>query len=557
MNRMTRRGLLLGGASVLGFSAAAAQASLLLKGAGSAGSAPATAFTATFGSLSRGNAGSGVPTAATAITSGDASGHWQITGGNLCPSAAGDTANLNLGPYALTLNNGHTYALTIEANCWSVASQAEWDFVIAQVTATLSAKIIRARKLSSGNYVSGVDGTAARLRRADFGGLVIKADDLTMKPIFNKFFLRGTRNVTFQGLETTKVAETKFQLTGEIANHLFGITIDQCDVSGQVGDPNGDYAVSANYPNRNIDLITTTGSANNANGSIAVTNCLVEWSGTGIGLRVDRDASATLTVTGNKVRYFYDDAIGLTKTTLTSAAWYDCVTTVADNVVTECVGRSTDSDAPHCDAIRFISLNTVLSDWTVYIHRNRIFQGNARGNLHLQGILASDYKNPSGDAGYFYKGSAIGNIVCTDNSVSIDIQNAKDFVALNNTCVNSNLSTAVNTETLRLGSGSLYSTTSGTHRVERNIAEAYGLGGSPTLVSNLTLGKMGVTIPYANVFDGGGAYPNTLAELMAWFNRKVGGNADISGTPDIGAIGATAVTFATSVPGSDGVNLVS
>lgn len=550
--------------------------SLSGSGGGSGGGAPAP-INERFGALTAAGAG-GVPVSGTSISSGDASGHWQIVGGYLSPSATGDTANLNAGPYSLVLNNGQTVALAIDANAYDVRTNAEWDTVIAIAAATLSGRTIYVRQDSyrgGSTLTSGVDGTAAKLRRADYGGLVIQGRVPAFTPgtgtaaptaasdrvTFNKFFLRGTRNVTFRHLATTAAAEVKFQLTGEAANNLFGITIDQCHVSGAVGDPNGDYSVSTNYPNRNIDLISCTGAANNASGTITVSRNWVEWGGTNIGLRVDRDASSVCNVTGNYVRYWYDDGIGISKTTPSSAAWYDCVTTITDNICTNNVGKSTDSDAPHCDAIRLISLYTVLADWTIHVSRNRIFVGDSRGNLHLQAVLASDYKSASGDSGYFFTGTAIGNVICTDNSVGISIENAKAFVALNNTVVTSNIASGVNTETLRLGSGSTYSTTTGTHRVERNIAEAYGLGGTPTLVDNITLGKGGLIIPYANVFDAGAGdypYPDTVTELMAWFARKTGGPADLAGgPPDAGAIGATAVTFATTVPGSDGANIVS
>ncbi len=48
----------------------------------------------------------GVPVTGSSITSGDALGHWQVSGGMLSPTPAGDAADLNAGPYALTLDDG-------------------------------------------------------------------------------------------------------------------------------------------------------------------------------------------------------------------------------------------------------------------------------------------------------------------------------------------------------------------------------------------------------------------------------------------------------------------
>lgn len=527
---------------------------LLLLSRTSGGTPTPTPTDAIFGALTVSGAG-GVAVTGTTISSGDASGHWTITGGYLVPSSAGDAANLSGGAYSLVFNDGSTMTINIVANEWDVRQTSEWDTVIAQATATLTGKKIAIRPGSS--IVTGVNGTAARLRRADYGGLEIYCRQAGQYADVDKFFLRGTRNVTFRRLRTTPVAEVKFQLTGEAANHLLGIVIDACLISGQAGDPYGDYAISGNYPNNGIDLITTTGAANNSVGSVTVTNSIVEWGGTCIGLRVDRDGAAEAIVTGNIVRYFYDDGIGIAKGTPGTTTWYNCKATVEDNVVYGNIGRSTDSTNPHTDAIRFISTSIAGADWSIQANRNIIFVGACRGNQHMQGILASDFKTVAGDSGCFFTGQAIGNLIVTDNAVAFNIENAKGFSAKNNTIVSSAISGGTYTPTLRIGSGSTYSTTSGTHGVERNISDAFDIGGSPTLIDNITLGKGGATITYASVFDGPSWYPNSRAEALAWFSRKAGGPADLPGPYDAGAVGSGAVVFATTSPGNNGSNNVS
>ena len=91
----------------------------------------------------------------------------------------------------------------------------------------------------------------------------------------------------------------------------------------------------------------------------------------------------------------------------------------------------------------------------------------------------------------------------------------------------------------------------------KQIIFRVGLGGSPTLTDNQTLAE--TEVAYAAMFDGSVDWDvETLAELMATFSRKTGGPADLAGgPPDAGAIGSAAVTWATTVPGSDGANLVS
>jgi len=80
--------------------------------------------TTSFGEMTLSGA-NGVAVSGTSIASGDASGHWQIISGRICPSAAGDTANLNLGPYSLVLNNDQTVDISIVANQGDARTGAE------------------------------------------------------------------------------------------------------------------------------------------------------------------------------------------------------------------------------------------------------------------------------------------------------------------------------------------------------------------------------------------------------------------------------------------------
>lgn len=522
---------------------------------GGASSSP-NAVNATFGNLTIAGHG-GVAVTGTSISSGDASGHWTITGGFIVPSAAGDTANLNLGPYALVLDNGQQVNITIAADEWDVRQTSEWDTVITQATATLSGKKIAIRP--GATITTGVDGAAARLRRADFGGLEIYCRDTAGYADVDKFHLRGTRNVTLRRLRTTAVAEVKFQLTGEVANNLAGITIDQCHVSGQVADANGDYTTSTNYPNNGIDLIRTTGSSANAVGSLVITNNIVEWCGSGINIRVCQSGAATSTVTGNLVRYFYDDGIAVSGSgSIATEVGYNCAANVSDNVVHDCVGLPTDSAAPHTDAYRFIANSIMTTDWAITFNRNIYFPGTARGGMLCQGLLASDFKKAGVDSGFFFTGSAIGNVIITrDSTWGMAIENAKSFVALNNTVIKATALTTGSPVQMAVGAGSTDSTTSGTHRIERNIADAFDIAGSPTLTDNITSGTGGTTLPYSGTFDGPSFNPASRAATFSQLARKTGGPADLGGAYDAGAIASGAVNWASANPGSGGSNNVS
>lgn len=91
---------------------------------GDVGAAVVADVVADFGALTKAGAG-GVPVTGTSITSGDPSGHWQISGGYLSPSSAGDTANLSAGTYSLELDNGQTAAITVLANAYHVRPSAD------------------------------------------------------------------------------------------------------------------------------------------------------------------------------------------------------------------------------------------------------------------------------------------------------------------------------------------------------------------------------------------------------------------------------------------------
>jgi hypothetical protein len=83
-----------------------------------------------FGELTAaGVAGVDVGTSGLTIVGGNASAHWaaaNVSGRTIIsPTAAGDTANLNAGPYALVLIDGSTVNLSIVANAKSVGTLAQ------------------------------------------------------------------------------------------------------------------------------------------------------------------------------------------------------------------------------------------------------------------------------------------------------------------------------------------------------------------------------------------------------------------------------------------------
>lgn len=112
----------------------------------SAAVGPVTSITSdTYGALSRAQEGAGIAVTGSSIASGDASGHWQISGGRLYPSTAGDTADMNAGPYELVFNDGSQLTITIVPNSYDCSTSAEFDALMALGAATLSGKTVRVR----------------------------------------------------------------------------------------------------------------------------------------------------------------------------------------------------------------------------------------------------------------------------------------------------------------------------------------------------------------------------------------------------------------------------
>jgi hypothetical protein len=92
-----------------------------------------------FGALTRTSAG-GVAVTGTSISSGDASGHWQIVSNVLTPSATGEDALT--GTYNLTLDDAQAVDITTVANKFSAASTAEISAAYTAATASTDTGIL-------------------------------------------------------------------------------------------------------------------------------------------------------------------------------------------------------------------------------------------------------------------------------------------------------------------------------------------------------------------------------------------------------------------------------
>lgn len=481
----------------------------------------------TYGALSRAQSGAGISTTATAITGGDPSGHWQIASGRLFPSTVGDTANMNAGPYALTFDNGERLTVTIEANTWDVATQAEWDFVSMQSAATLAGKKIALRNSTLlDTKITGALGTP--LRRVDLrdGGGV----PLTIEGRFgavgnwdayceiNYAYLQGTRGVTFRHLRTAKTNVGKFGCIGEASFVSGDLTLDDCDISGQVADPQGNYTNSANYPNNNIDLISTQGPTDRV-ASITITRCRIQW-GASLVVVSPNIEGASVTINDNEFAYGYEDAIKIS----VAPGSRNCPVTIARNYIHDPMGLPTDSLALHPDGIQIIgSISRTANYANIVIEENVILRGTARGVM--QSIFLDDMKTGSGDSGFFFAATIRRNIVCNSVAQGIWILQAQNCLVEDNTVISFN--SLPNTPSIFVGGGGGNATSGGSNTVQRNIADAIGVGSGTTQTGNFIAGGQGVTIPYATLFDGP-FNPTTRAEVVRFLRPRVAAGATLA-----------------------------
>jgi len=498
-------------------------------GGGSGGNPPNETLEITIGALTRSQFGAGVAVSGSAIISGDAGDHWTIENGRLYPSAAGDAADLNAGPYNLELDDGLTVRIAIEPDAWDITDQNEWNAIANQSEAALKGKTIALRNSATINLgITAAFGTPLRrvdLRNAENRPLTIKGrhgapgEWANYCEIDKVQALRGTSGVTFSHLRTTPVAESKFAMIGESARPVEDIIIEDCWITGEPDDPNGDFSTSGNYANFNVDLVKTQGSAVGSIGNITIRDCLIEWGDSLINITCDRTGQES-SIIGNECRFFYGDAIAVSIATSAPVP-----TTITDNFVHSSVGLSSDSANPHVDAIRLLGNANAAVDWgNILIERNICLQGTSRGEM--QCIFIDDMRTQAADSGHFFVATVRNNIVSVSTAPhGIWIVQAKDCLIEDNTVVSFGRASA-NAPSILIGPTSITGTSGGGNVVRRCIADS--IGGDVMQSGNFAAGLNGSQIDYAALFDGPTFAPANTDEAKAMLNPKVAAGALIA-----------------------------
>lgn len=456
------------------------------------------------------------------IDSGDASGHWQVSSaGIFTPTFAGDTANLNGGPYTLgcTFTNASgsdtaTITINILANTYSYASDSDLTAILAIATATTAGKTFKGR---AGNYAARTINNKAWASETTLG-----AHDSSNKPVFHSLIINGnTSNLTLNGIEVhNSDNDVLFGYLISVDGTASNTTIKNCVIHGKYYDPTVLWGVAT-------AIMLGIGCEGTISTITVEDNEIYQLYGGGV---LRSAAGGTIAFNRNTVYEVSSDCIKFAATG--TGAFPNC--TVNDNLLYDVYGTGPDD---HLDFIQWVGASGNTGDWTIECNRNICVQ-TSRVQSQLpdgtgatcQGIFSENFA-----AGTYITGNFIGNFICTNVGQCLTLSQAKACVVRNNTICRSNLGVS-GTGARIIDVGSL--ATSGTHVVTDNVSDQISISGSPTDLNNLALGSGGATTPYSTAYTGisGGFIPATVAQALTMFAIKSGGPLDTP-HPKIGSIG--------------------
>jgi hypothetical protein len=514
-----------------------------LVGNGPSNNAPIVANQAfDFGNLTKASAGgigpvnTGQPITSASIDSGDASSHWQVSSaGVFTPSATGDSANLNLGPYTLgcTFTNASgsdtaTITITILANSYSVATMAQLKTASADIgTASGGARTVYCR---SGSYA--VDSTAIQAR--SYVNRVTFTKHSGALPIFSQMTIHTSLLVTIDGL--TFYSQVAGGALIGVAGPSVGTIIQNCEFYGDTISPTGNYASAAPVvPEYSVFTSASVGYPSD----LSILNNTIHDVIAGVQVGCD----GALRIEGNKIENTFSDGIKITYRAANTSV------KILDNTVNGIISNGTDFGNPHGDLIQFIgAFGGETTDFAFEIGRNILI--NKYSRAFAQGIFADDMDSGT----YFFVPNIYGNLILngTNATCGIRVQQAKNARIIGNTVARH---ATIGGTGPGIWIGETF--TSGTHDIRNNVADNYNLFGSYTTTNNVTTGSGGATIAYTTAYDGPTFAPLTVADAKIFFNMKGHGPLDVdnSGGPslnDVGAVGSGYVTWATTQPGNDG-----
>ena len=501
-------------------------------GGGSAGPPIIANQSFDFGTLTKSSAGGVTPTVtglatSWSITAGNASNHWQIgaSTGAITPTATGDTANLNGGPYGLTVQATNsagsasaTITLNTVASSYSVITMTEATAAAADIGVGGGVSIL----CRSGSY----DENTNFLKNRAYTSTVTVTAHSGAAPTFTLIDVNNSDYVVLDGLTfyRTAIDQMVWFRTGSISP-----TIQNCFLSGPFIDPEADWTIAQPTVVRSIVTDQTCTDVSILNNTISN----VYWG-------IAASAVGTLRVEGNIVRDCYEDCYKFDYLSTQTAVL------VKDNVAAGMISNSGDLGGgvglgPHGDFMSFTGIGGATADWTgIVVERNIIINRYTRSGS--QGIYAHGLQASA----YYFAGMTIkGNVLVTwyfgGFVAGIRIQEAKDVEVIGNTIVVNGLSDP-GSATVGITIGE--TTRSGTQIIRNNVADFITVTGSATQTNNVE----GPT--YSAAFDGPDFEVSSRADALSKFSMKAAGPLDL--TTNVGAIGSGYVTWATTSPGNNG-----
>lgn len=483
------------------------------------------------------------PTAATAITSGDAGGHWQITGGFLSPSTAGDAAEMNAGPYTLVLNNSTTVMATIEANCYDVATQANYDAIAtaANITPATGGTIAFVNAGPWNTHITDAFGEMGR--RVSFAvPLVFKsrypktAKALLSQPVATRSNNMQWRSLIFPTQTATKL--TWFTAPSQCNN----MVCDDCEFYGIFNPAATSHATWAN-----ANAISDGGGSAGSSGW-TITNCIFQYNDAAV-----LCSAINVTITGNLIMDWWALGIHLSVPAGALGANWD----VSQNVLigphsqgvndTDGVGLTS-----HPDTILFTGTPSATVHSVVRASMNRFVQGGRPGRFI--GLTMRDHTGT-----FKFQATVEGNVMAGAETVeAITIEDGINCVVRYNTAFGRGTGPSGSYAALNLAVNSSL----GSHIATGNLCETITsvAGAVVNKTSNVEMGLKAPAVVVLTAVTGPtldmSSFASTLADVMSNFNIKAGAAAALNSGQVYGAIGSGAVRWASTVPGNDGAILL-
>lgn len=455
----------------------------------------------TFGALTKAGAG-GVTVTGTSISSGDASGHWQISGGKITPSSTGDTANLSGGPYALVLDDGQEVNITVEADTYSVITSLEAQTAFTDAGAT-GGKTVKFRNISGGidigttyhQFANATTYTSPMVLTGETGAKIYGDNGIAF---------RNCNNFQITGLDIQRTNNTVDAGAITLIGTCHDVDIIGNSIHGDYKDPLGDWA-STLYENADGIKIASDGSTASWSGTIQ-NNLIYDVTE---GIVIYATGTGGVSIIDNDIYFTYSDCIKIFPTGSALTAGMD----ISRNLLHDTIWAAGDLSGKYADCIQIISNagNDGLDLTNLTIRQNLCWCSPLSNGLRMQGI------NAFTDAGYnvILKDPIIaGNVILTTSQDAIRLMAIDGGTYVNNVCCYPDPTLSLH-QTPALGLGSASS--AGTLKVYNNIVDNLVTAGTVDSENNTLTGARGVTIAYSTVFEGSSFYPASFAALQAEF----------------------------------------